>query len=202
MHRSQTNRWAAAVVVAAAALASPAHADRNAARELPTLRATTQIPGSAPTFATTVSLSTLDATQFQVLARPSKSSVVLGYPARNPCARTKVTLRLKPVDADPLTYVRAALATADGEGQETQALGPDLPLGAERSRAWRTNGDIEGSRTLVLAGVSATRVTKGGQKMLQVLSFAGRTTKQQLECATGNRFTIGPRFVDMLRLGR
>lgn len=202
MLRTPTSKWLAAAGVAAAALATPAHADPVSFRERPLLRASVQLPGAASKVATTVPLESLDLKKFRILSRPSEQSVVLGYPAHNPCARTKVTLRLKPIDMDPLTYVRASMPLADGEGEETRAVGPDLASGLQRFRAWRTNGDIKDSRKLVLSGVAATTLTKGGRPVIQELRFDGQTTKQQVECATGNRFTIGPGFVNMLRIGR
>lgn len=202
MLRTPTVRWLAAAGAAAAVLATPAHADRPSFRERPLLRASVQLPGAASEVATSVALESLDMKKFRILARPSEQSVLLGYPARKPCARTKVTLRLKPSDMDPLAYVRASMPVADGEGEEVRAVGPDLASGLERFRAWRTNGDIKGSRKLVLSGVVATTLTKRGTPMIQELRFEGQTTKQQVECATGNRFTIGPGFVNMLRIGR
>lgn len=198
MHHIHPYRWFAVTAVIAGGLAIPAYADRD---ELPMLRATAQLPGVAKNQATTFSLEGLDPTRYRILARSSKQSVVLGYPARNPCARTKVTLRLKPVDADPLAYVRDVMPIADGEGQETRATGPDFSSGLERVRAWRVNGDIQDSRKLVLRGVVARKLTKAGKPAIQELTFKGETTRPQVDCATGNRFTIGPGFMDLLRMG-
>jgi hypothetical protein len=188
-------------ILAVAFLASPASAGPGRTHALPSLRAVASLPGSDTSASTTFSLNALHASDFRVLSRPSRRSVVLGYPRAKPCARTKVSLRLLVADADPKTHVRGALPSADQEGEEARATGPDFTSGSERVSAWRSAGDIQRSRTLVLDGIRARKVVKAGRPMLQELRFHGQTTDPRSRCVTANRLTIGPGFLDLLRLG-
>ena len=196
----------AAVLGLCIAVPSAAHAGPD---RLPTLTASATLPGSEFAQQTRLRLDGYSRETFQLLERPSASTVVLGYPAfetrrvngkrrrvrATPCARTRLTLSLQPPVADPLAYVREVVPTATTEGQRI-----DTPFTSPPVAAWRQFGTIENSRTLRIRAVAARRYTRDTVQGLIRLDMEARTLGRRLPCVSTSRFTIGPNLDSVLTL--
>lgn len=176
--------------------------DREA---LPALRATSMDDeGRRRTI--TVELRLLNREDYQVVRRPSASSVTLGFPATRivtrdgrrvrvrarPCALSTFRLSVVGGTADPATVARAHEPQAQKESVETEE---SRVVAVSRLRT----EIVDNSRTLTVDGVRAARVGSGTTVSRLVLT--GRTLRQGYPCATANRYTLGPDLEDSLKIG-
>jgi hypothetical protein len=192
----------------------------EAARYFPPLVAGTQAGSSAQPFGTSLRLP-LRTDDFQLLRRPSRSSITLGFPAtervtRNgrrvtvkakPCATVTYRLAIAAGTADPLAAVRAAVPDATIEGTERRVrIGDPIDTTGPPRRAWRIADSFDARGRLSRHANSIEQLLPSDPfgppvAALRTISFKARILQLGGACGGSDSFTLGPGVQTAVQLG-
>jgi hypothetical protein len=192
----------------------------EAARYFPALVAGTTAPSSTQPFGTSLRLP-LRTDDFQLLRRPSRSSITLGFPAtervtRNgrrvtvkakPCATVTYRLAIAAGTADPLAAIRAAVPDATIEGTQRRVrIGEPVDTTVPPRRAWRLADSFDAKGRLSRHGTSIEQLLPADPfgppvAALRTISFKARMLHLGGACGGADSFTLGPGVQNAVQLG-
>jgi hypothetical protein len=158
---------------------------------------------------------------FQLIKRPSRASITLGYPKTErvtrhgrrvtvnakPCAIVTYRLSIAPGSSDPLTVVRSAVPDAGIEGTERFVkIGETVDTTGPVRRAWRIASSIDKAGLLSSHGQSVEQLRPQDPfgppvDALRTITFSARMLRIGEACGGANSYTLGPGATSPIQLG-